>query len=131
MADDDDAIPCEGSYRNVPLHKGQSLARLRQVTADIDAAHALTSVNELYKFLRSPRNAPEARLYAAARALALFDLAREGRRARPNDVTRDQISAATIGLDSRRWQDRDFFATAFDLAHRPGSGAVPRRELLR
>ena len=58
MSDDDDAIPCEGSYRNVPLHKGQSLARLRQVTADIDAAHALTGINELCKFLRSARERP-------------------------------------------------------------------------
>ena len=48
MADSaDDVIPCEGSYRNVPLHKGQSLTRLRQVTADIDAAHALSDIIQL------------------------------------------------------------------------------------
>ena len=116
MADDDDAIPCEGSYRNVPLHKGQSLARLRQVTADIDAAHALTSVNDLYEFLRSPRNAPEARLYAAARALALFDLATQSDMAQHHEQLQGRLalpSPTDAGTDSLslRWRLRSGFTT--------------------
>ncbi len=42
------------TLRNVPLHKGQSLTRLRQVHGHIDAAHALSDVIQLSKSWGSP-----------------------------------------------------------------------------
>ena len=96
------------------------------MTADIDAAHVLTGINELYKFLRSPCYAPEARLYAAAKLEALIAMAREGRRRRPDDVTIDEVRAWAGGLDSLRWRSKEYYASLFDHPGRYGVDAVPR-----
>src|SRR5262245_12897535 len=59
--DEGDRIPLSGeSHRGVPLHAGQSRARLEVVRRDIDRAYELDPA-ELLDFAENVANAPEAR----------------------------------------------------------------------
>lgn len=116
MTDTDDGIPTDGEHRSVPLHAGQSEARLAVVKADIDAVHRLCHIEALYAFAVSPANAPEARLYARAKAIALLDDAVERRapRSRSTPLSREIINASTAGCDSLTWQSPWHYGSMLD-----------------
>lgn len=129
MTDTDDRIPTDGEHRSVPLHAGQSEARLAVVKADIDAVHLLRELDELYAFAVSPANAPEARLFARAKGLALLDDAVERRapRSRGASIDRAHIKAAAAGCGSLRWQSPFHYGSNLDHGPPPGGdGRVPR-----
>lgn len=126
---DDDQIPTDGSHRGVGLHVGQNEERLRVVRADIDAAHALSHLDELYDFARDPGNAPEARLLARAKAEATLDDAVERRAPRDRNpaISRELIRASTAGCNSLHWQSNTHYCSNLDRRGRPGEDRrVPR-----
>jgi hypothetical protein len=123
-ADEGDSIPLSGeSHRGVPLHAGQSFARLKVVRRDIDRAYEL-DVAALLDFAENAANAPEARSFACARLLAQFEAAIESRMARPA-IDLPRIRAANAGVASRRWQSPTHFCSDLD-AH--DENAVPREQ---
>jgi hypothetical protein len=122
--DEGDRIPLSGeSHRGVPLHAGQSFARLKVVRRDIDRAYEL-HVAALLDFAENAANAPEARSFACARLLAQFEAAIESRMARPA-IDLPRIRAANAGVASRRWQSPTHFCSDLD-AH--DENAVPREQ---
>ncbi|WP_414462708.1 hypothetical protein [Hyphomicrobium sp. DY-1] len=117
-----DEIPTDGSYRGVGLHIGQNEERLRVVRADIDAAHALHDLRDIYDFARDTGNAPEARLLARAKAEATLDDAVERRapRDRNSTISREILRAVTAGLKSLTWQSRWRYCSVLDPRPKPG-----------
>lgn len=124
MIEDDDTIPTEGMHRGVPLHAGQDAARLTAVKRDIDRAHDIHTLEELVAFADSPSNAPEGRLLARAKALAMLDdvVARRGHRSRNAALSRQRVKASCAGLASRRWQSRTHYCSLLDA--QPGPDCV-------
>jgi hypothetical protein len=119
-----DRIPLSGeSHRGVPLHAGQSPARLKVVRRDIDRAYEL-DVAALLDFAESSANAPEARAFACARLLAQFEAAIETRMARPT-VDLPRIRAASAGVTSKRWRSPTHYCSDLD-AH--DENAIPREQ---
>lgn len=125
----DELIPIEGEHRGVGLHSGQSKARLTVVRRDIDRAHALQDIEDLVPFADDPANAPEARLLARAKALAILDDAVERRapRSRTATLSRERIKASAAGCGSRRWQSRTHFASLLDPIGPSDVNRVPLR----
>jgi hypothetical protein len=109
----DDRIPTCGEHRGVPLHADQSSARLKAVKADIDEVYALTSLEALFAFATDLGRAPEARMFAAAKVRAAFDLAVEERRERPA-IDLDLLDAHVAGLDSLEWRSPFAYCTLGD-----------------
>jgi hypothetical protein len=125
-ANEGDRIPLSGeSHRGVPLHVGQSFARLKVVRRDIDRAYEL-DVAALLDFAENAANAPEARLFACARLLAQFEAAIESRMARPA-IDLPRIRAASAGVASRRWQSPTHYCSLLDARD---ENAAPREEPL-
>jgi hypothetical protein len=96
-------LTTDGDHRGVPLHAGQSEARLAVVCRDIDAVYAMDAdVSALLGHLKSPGNAPESRLLAEARLKALAEVSVHGRRRALVDI--EYVEALTAGLNSAEWQ---------------------------
>jgi hypothetical protein len=120
------SIPLSGeSYRGIPLHAGQSRARLKVVKRDIDRAYEL-DVAALLDFAENAAIAPEARSFCCARLLALFEAAIESRMARPI-IDLPRIRAAGAGVASRRWRSPTHYCSLLD-AH--DENAAPREQPL-
>jgi hypothetical protein len=94
-------IPKQGQHRGVGLHIFQDEARLAVVRQAIDHVFTLNEAKALFDFAGDPFQPPEARLFAAARCEALFELATEGREARPA-VDMLRLRAFVVGLDDLR-----------------------------
>jgi hypothetical protein len=122
----DDQIPCDGSYRGVPLHAGQSPARIRVVKRDIDRVWATDEVDTLVELSGNIRVAPEARMHAGRKLEALRLLAVEKRWERPR-FDRERLKVMVVGLDSKIWRDPHFYGTILDARTRRG---VPRERPL-
>jgi hypothetical protein len=123
--DEGDRIPLSGeSHRGVPLHAGQSPARLKVIRRDIDRAYEL-DVAALLDFAENAANAPEARSFACAR-LAQFEAAIETRMARPK-IDLPRIRAAGAGVASRGWQSPTHYCSLLDINDEE---AAPREEPL-
>lgn len=131
MTDEDDRIPIDGVHRGVGLHAGQTEARLVVVRRDIDAAHALQYIEELVAFADAPRNAPEARMLAKAKALAILDDAVERRapRSRTTALDRQRVNASAVGLDSLRCRSTHYYCSIYDPGQSPGGDGRVRREV--
>lgn len=116
MTDDTDKIPTEGEWRGVGLHAGQTEERLRVVRADIDAVHALTDLDEMAAFAQDVGRAPEARVFARMKALAVVEDAVERRapRSRTAVLDRQAINALARGLTCLTWQDPRAYASLLD-----------------
>jgi hypothetical protein len=115
--DPDDVIPICDFHRGIGLHDHQSPARLKVVRKDTDSAFKLTDVNALYAFCADNMKAPEARIFAKLKLIALWNEAAEKRRARPV-VDRQKLEAMTNALDSRIWRSPTHYGS--DLDPRPG-----------
>jgi hypothetical protein len=88
-----DKIPIVETHKGVSIHDAQPSARIEGVVKpEIDRAHAMTDASSLFDFAGDPMNSPEARLRAAARCEASWELAAESRevrqRRRPGDAPR-------------------------------------------
>ena len=109
---DDDLIPVAGQYRDVPLHAGQSPRRLRAVKADIDAAFALATVEDLLALAGDVMRAPEARLLAGAKLEAMHAAASSARDAAPVDLA--LVTALVAMVSSRNWRSPTHYGSDLD-----------------
>ena len=108
-------IPIAGQHRGVPLHAGQPSVRVENVVKpDLDHVAALDDPQALLEFARSAANAPEARLFAAAKCRAVFETAVTQRLARPA-IDLALVDAVVAGADSLRWADPDLYCSLLDV----------------
>jgi hypothetical protein len=121
-----DPIPVHETYRGVGIHAGQPPERVAVVKQAIDEVLALADARTLFDYAGNIAKPPEARLLAAAKAEACFEIAAEERRVRP-DIDLDVLRARIAGLGAAKWQDPRFYCSLFD-AIPPGGGGVARRE---
>jgi hypothetical protein len=128
--DDDGPIPIVEVYRGVGIEDGQPVERIECVVKpQIDRVHTLEGIEQLAAFAADVGNAPEARLFAAAKVEILFELSIEERRIRPA-VDLLQVRAAVAGLASRKWRDPDRYASLLDQSRPGAAGAVEREQPL-
>jgi hypothetical protein len=127
MDDTDDRIPTVETYRGVGIHAFQPADRIRHVVKPaIDAVYGMSDAGSLAAYVEDPTLPPEARLLAAARCEALWELAAENRAARPN-VDKMLLRAHTAGLTSLRWIDPRHYGSLLQRRLGPGR-EPPRRE---
>jgi hypothetical protein len=120
-----DEISTIETYRGVGIHDNQPQSRIEGVVKpEIDRVHAMRDAPALFAFACAPLNCPEARLLAAARCEAAWELAAENREVRPN-VDLVKLRAFVAGLDSAGWRDPYAYTTLLDPRH-----AVQRDEPL-
>lgn len=118
-----DHVPTEGSYRGIALHAGQPAERIKKIVRPaIDHVFSLSDAVALADYAAEPTHVPEARLFAAARVRAIWDLAAEGRAIRPL-VNMARVRASVAGLDSTTWQDPNYYGSLLE----PSEGR-PKRE---
>jgi hypothetical protein len=124
---DDDMIPTVGIHRGVGLHDHQSEARLSEVRRAIDAVFNVEESRELLRIAADPRWPPEARLLAAAKLEAMFEIATDERKVRPNfDLS--LVRASVAGLTSLQWRDPKCYASLLDYGRAPGEEGPVKRE---
>lgn len=117
-----DKIKAVEIYRGVEVHDCQPAERIEDIVKpDIDAAFELNSIADLIAFARNHERAPEARLLAAAKCEAKFQLAAAHRETRPN-LSLQELRATVAGLDSRSWRSPYVYGSLFDT-HPPGEAA--------
>jgi hypothetical protein len=107
-------IPVIATHRGIGLHNSQSAARLKVVRTAIDRVARMSDILELADFAADPRQPPEARLFAASKIAAEYEVCAEERRNRP-EVDLAKIGATVAGLDSLEWRSPVVYGT--DLEH--------------
>jgi len=118
-------LPTAGVHRGVALFADQSPERIESVVRPaIDAVLGMASAIALVAYAGDAQHPPEARLLAAARVEALWQLAAEGRAVRPL-VDLDRLRASVAGLDSQVWVDPERHGSLLD-----STGAVERAVFL-
>lgn len=121
----DQRLPIAGSHRGVDLFADQPAERIEHVVNPaIDQVLGMASAIGLVEYAGDAQHPPEARLLAAARVEALWQLAAEGRAVRPL-VDLDRLRASVAGLDSVTWVDPWRHGSLLD-----STGAADRAEPL-
>jgi hypothetical protein len=117
-------VPTIELYRGISIFDFQPRDRVENVVKpEIDQVLALDDPDELFRFARDAAHAPEARLAARDRWMAIADLHIAAHEARiAGDPVR--LDAAVAGLDDLHWHDPDRFASLLDAAR---SGVALRR----
>lgn len=122
MTKEADAIPIIGHHKGVPLHDCQDQGRLALVRRDIDKVFEETDIGNLVDMARDIRRAPEARLFARAKAEAALTGARDAHGPRPAGMTITAVRASAVGLDSQKYRHRRWFCSALDPVGPPRLG---------
>lgn len=118
---DDRPMPAGEVYRGVKIHAHQPAERIERIVRPaIDSVYVMTNAVTLADYAADVRQPPEARLFAAARVRAIWELAAEGRAVRPL-VNLDHLEATTAGLDSTTWADPERHGSLLD-----STGAIER-----
>jgi len=121
-------MPVLETYRGIGIHDFQPTERIQAIVKpEIDAVLALDDINQLLAVAGDTYRPPEARLLAAAKLEARFELAAERREARPA-IDLQRLRARTAGLDSVDWADPASFGSLLDTPPQPGSAPRPRRD---
>jgi hypothetical protein len=121
MSDD---IPAVETYRGVGIHDCQPRERIETVVKPaLDAIFALTDLGELVRYAADITKPPEARLFAAAKVRAGFQVAADTRVVRPV-VNLDRVVASVAGLNSRNWRCPSGYGSLLDVG-RPGLAPRP------
>lgn len=114
-------LPTAEIYRGVRVFGLQPPGRIEAVVKPaVDAVYLMTDARTLVEYAADARHPPEARLFAAARVEAIWQLAAEGRAVRPA-VSLEYLRAATAGLDSMQWVSPWHHGSLFDR-----TGAIER-----
>lgn len=123
-------IPTIGKHRGVPIHAFQSPERIEVVKEAIDAVFDIGDAVALAAYAAEPANPPEARLFAAARCEATWQLAAESRAIRPI-VNLALVRASVAGLGTREWMSPTHYGSDLDPTGRlaPREQPVPAQEL--
>jgi hypothetical protein len=121
-------MPIVATHRGVGIHAFQTTERIASVVRPaIDHVFTLDDPRELMSYVRSMSNPPEARLFAKAKLLVLFDLAVERREARPK-IDRELVEVITAGLESLYWADPASFCALLDAHNSPDAHNPPGEE---
>ncbi|WP_232628651.1 hypothetical protein [Methylobacterium sp. Leaf118] len=113
-------MPTVGVYRGVGIHDFQPAERVeRMVKPAIEAVFALYGGWALLAYASDPAHPPEARLLAAARIEAIWQLAIENREVRP-EVHPDKARVATGSLDSLHWACPRRYGSLLEPGPAPG-----------
>jgi hypothetical protein len=120
----DGAIPIVEVYRGVGIEDQQSPERIETVKRAIDRVHATDDPEQLAAYADDAWNPPEARLLAAAKCEAVFEISTEERRLRPS-IDMERLRASVAGLGSKKWRSAWHFASLLDP-----HGGVEREEPL-
>ena len=109
----EEAFPTVGEYRGVGLHAFQPPERIGAVVKPaIDVVHGMSDIGALASYAADARNAPEARLLAAAKCEAGFTIAVDERRQRPAiDLLR--VRASVAGL-TKSWMSTTHYGSDLD-----------------
>ncbi len=97
-------IPIVETYRGVGIHDFQPPDRVAIVKRAIDKVYEIDELKELAAFAANRIEPPEARLFAAAKCNATWELAVDNREFRP-DIDLELLEAHVAGLDSLEWID--------------------------
>lgn len=123
-----DHMPCVGSHRGVGIHAFQPRERIEAVVKPaIDAVSRISNPDALMAYVADRTNPPEARLFAAARVEALWQLAADDRTLRPK-ISLPLLHAYTAGLDSLNWASRWHYGTMLEPGPMPDAPARERRD---
>jgi len=107
-------IPIVECYKGVGIHDQQTRDRIERVVRwEIDRVLVMNDVRELVEFAADRGNSPEARMLAASKVEAIYQLAAEERRQRP-DIDLDDVRASVAGLDSAAWRSPWGYGTLAD-----------------
>jgi hypothetical protein len=101
---DDDVIEIVELYRGVGIESDQPRERIEHVVKpQIDIVHDIDDPDQLLAYADNARNPPEARLLAAAKCEAAFEISTEERRLRPPiDMERARAPTPTDALPAPR-----------------------------
>ncbi|WP_439398302.1 hypothetical protein ACRQ5Q_13650 [Bradyrhizobium sp. PMVTL-01] len=127
MTDETDEIPVVEVYRGVGLHNEQSEARLAVVRRAIDKVFDVSDFDRLLEIARDVTWPPEARMLAAAKLQAVYEMAVEERRERP-PIDLVKVGASVPGLNSQRWRDPWHYGSLLDPGPGPGHPGPVKRE---
>lgn len=123
-----DTIPIVETYRGVGVHADQPRERIeRRVKPEIDAVFAMQDSARLFIYCGDVTRPPEARMLAGAMLEAMFAVAVEERRERPN-INLELVRARTAGLNSLTWRDSRNYCSLLDARGAPGAPKPERRE---
>jgi len=111
-----DRIPIVGTHRGIGLHDCQSAERLELVRAAIDRVFHMENILDLVDFAADRLQPPEARMYAASKVKALYELAAERRENRP-EVNLDRVRASVAALDSAGVRSKWRYTSIYDPYH--------------
>jgi hypothetical protein len=126
-----EGMPIIETYRGVGIHDFQTAERIAEVVKPaIDYVCGLSDLDHLADYAADCRNPPEARLLAAAKAEAAFELAADHREVRP-DIDLERLRAHTAGLDSLNWANPSNYCSLFDTWPPGEPEPVPRTVPLR
>jgi hypothetical protein len=106
-------IPAIATHRGIGIHDHQTPGRIKVVKAAIDRVSRMSDILELADFAADCSMPPEARLFAANKLEAEYELAAEERRNRPV-IDLDRVRATVAGLDSVEWRDPDRYGTLLE-----------------
>ena len=120
-------IPTIEEYRGVGIHGDQPRDRIEAIVKpEIDRVLAMKDLGALFDFAGDVSKSPEARLLAAAKCKATFQIAVVERKKRPA-VTLELIDATVAGLDSMEWRDPAAFCSLLCRPPQLGNpGPAPR-----
>jgi hypothetical protein len=111
-------IPTIAIHRGIGIHDHQSPARIKVVKAAIDRVARMSDIDELVDFAADPKQAPEARMFAANKVEVKYELAAEERRNRPI-VDLEKVRAAVAGLESLEWRSPVVYGTDLEDGGEP------------
>ncbi|MES2294593.1 MAG: hypothetical protein V4527_14930 [Pseudomonadota bacterium] len=123
-----DEIPCVEYYHGVGIHDGQPRERIeRKVKPALDFVFNLDDVPALLNYAGDVSKPPEARQLAGVKLLAMYHIAAEERRVRP-DIDPDHVWALFAGLDSQAWRSRRRYCTLMDESPEAELREIPLSE---
>ena len=114
-----DRIPIVETYRDVGIHVFQDAERIALVKKEIDDVYTIDDLKKLVEFAGDQFKSPEARLFAAAKCEAAWEIAAENRELRPA-IDLDYLHACVAGLDSLHWISSQHYGSALQPGPPPG-----------
>jgi hypothetical protein len=116
-----DAMPTIGVYRDTDLHDFQSAERIdRVVKPEIDRVMETTNPAALLEMAGDCSLAPEARLTAATRYEAAYELAADDHGHTRAGFQLELVRARVAGLDTLMWTSLTCYGSDLDTPRAPG-----------
>jgi hypothetical protein len=119
---------CE-HYRGCGIEVDQGPARIAVVKAEIDVVLEMSDLSALADYAGDIRRAPEARMLAGRKALAILSGSVDQRQKRPRGMSVEYLRACVAGLGSVTWRDPYHHASLLSTRRPPGTPnhqGVPR-----